>query len=83
PSGSAWDCATRTQEILCMFLCILVDFYLKRESLTDCGTLTISRKGRNVDKYLRATLSGSDKSKTAIIIPFCEIAFDTHMKGLT
>lgn len=71
------------QNILCLFLPVLADSDLKRQMLTEPGVLTVPGKGGDVGKYLRPALRGRDKSKAAIIIPFCESAFDAYISGLT
>jgi hypothetical protein len=82
-AGRTHNGATGTQDVLCALFPILGDFDLKRETFTELGALAPPLKGRDVNKYLRATLSGRDESEAAIIIPFCESAFDAHMKGVS
>jgi hypothetical protein len=41
-------------------------------------SLTISRKGRDMDEYFESTLRWGDESEASIVIPFGERAFDAH-----
>ena len=77
-----YELAIWTQNVLCSFLSILVDFDLKRETFAESRALTVPWKGRNVGEHLRTALRGRDESEAPIIIPLCESAFDAHLKGL-
>ena len=81
--GGVLDLTIQAHKIRCAFPSIFVVFHLKREPFTNSGALSIFRKRRNVNEYLGTALSGGDKPKTPIIVPFCESAFYAHMKGLT
>ena len=63
--------ATGAENVLCLFLSILADFHLKRETLTESRSLAVPRKGGDVDEYLTTTVSGRDESEAPVIIPLC------------
>jgi len=71
------------KKVPCPFFSIAVDLDFECESFSDSWAMTIFWKCRDVDKDIRTTLNWRNESEASIVIPLGEIAFDSHMKGLT
>jgi len=64
------DLTIQAYKVYCALLAALVGFYFKREPFSDSGMFPVSWECGNVNEYLRTPLSGGDKPKTPVIVPF-------------
>jgi hypothetical protein len=67
-----------TKEIRRALSPVLPRLYLECESLTGPRSLTISRKGGDVDEHFGSTLRRGDEAEASIVIPFGERALSAH-----
>jgi len=67
-------------QVHCPFLSSSVILNIECESFTDHWTTAIPGERGDMNKNLRAALSRCDEAETSLIIPFCESAFNTHIK---
>lgn len=71
------------QEVLCSSLTGTISLDLEGKWFADHWTATISRKGRDMNEDVGATLCRSDESEAPIIVPLRESTLGAHANGLT